>query len=133
MSIFPKIFKFFCVVCLLALPLSLFAGDEEVSGLIVRANEKPYSQMTSQVPIFRAQLAKIIDLHDELKGVATSLDQVKSDLALQKEDLAAIRSVMHDESGGFILAQCKEILYYLVFVVCFIWGSVLHISFIQRR
>ena len=132
MITFPKIFKVF-VAFLASFPLLVFAGDEEVPALIERANHAPYTQTGSQLPVFRQQLAKLIDLNDELKDVSVSLEGLRSDLAVHLEELQTLRSSVVTESGVSLLSQCKEILYYVAFVACFIWGSVLHISFIQRR
>ena len=132
MITFPKIFKVVVVFCAV-FPFMAFAGDEEVPALIERADSKPYTDTGAQLPVFRQQLAKLIDLNDELEEVTSSLEGLRSDLAVHLGELQAVRSTIVSDSGSSFLVQCKEILYYVAFIVCFIWGSVLHISFIQRR
>ncbi len=59
--------KRFILLLLLCFPVCAYAGDEEVPDLIDRCNSKPYTETGAQLPVFRQQLAKLIDIHDDLK------------------------------------------------------------------
>lgn len=55
------------LLVLLCFPVCAYAGDEEVPALAERANAEPYTKTGAQLQVFRAQLAKIIDIHDDIK------------------------------------------------------------------
>lgn len=65
---FKRIFLF-CFFCLV--PLSVYAGDEEILAIIERSEHEPYSKTGAQLQVFRQQLALGVDTHDTLRRMET--------------------------------------------------------------
>lgn len=111
----------FLLFLFLFIPSVCVAGDDEVPALIDRADSKPYTDTGAQLPVFRQQLAKLIDINDDLLLLVD-----KQNLLLTGQE-----SLISTLSSRF--NEMSFLLQFLAVLLSLSWGSMLYISFVQRR